>query len=135
MLALSARRARRSPPRDPLDGLLLGLGISLALAMASPTSSEPSTPRLSLPRGAFPDIPGDERSSLGGHSPDSVGTSPASLYGWNLPLQGPDSCSVEQTARDEDAQSVMALAAGRYRPKDWSPDPLPTSPPEGTLSG
>ena len=103
--------------------------------MASPISSEPSTPRLSLPRGAFPDVPGDERSPLGGHSPDSVGTSPVSLYGWNLPPREPASCTVESVTRDEDAQSVMALAAGRYRPKDWAPDPLPKSPPEGTLSG
>ena len=103
--------------------------------MASPISSEPSTPRLSLPRGAFPDVPGDDQSPRGSHSPDSAGTSPASLHGWNLPMPGLGFRSSEQTAREEDAQSVMALAAGRYRPKDWAPDPLPTSPPEGTLSG
>ena len=106
--------------------------------MASPLSSEPSTPRLALPRGAFPDIPGGDPSPRGGHTPDSAGTSPASLFGWTFPDRGRSS-SASTTERpdldDDDAQSVMALAAGRYRPKDWAPDPLPTSPPEGTVSG
>ena len=105
--------------------------------MASPVPSEPSTPQLSLPRGAFPDVPGGDESPQGGHTPDSAGMSPASLYGWTVPGRGssPSASVTERPDPDEDAQSVMSLAAGCYRPKDWAPDPLPKSPPEGTVSG
>ena len=133
MLALPALEVRAQTTLvPPLDGL----GIPSSPAMASPKFPL-SLGQLPLERGMFPELPGESGSPRGDHTPDSSDPSPASSAGrWPLREQGTSPIPASSPLNvDEEAQGVMALAAGRYRPKDWKPDPLPSTPPKDTISG
>ena len=92
---------------------------------------------LPLERGTFPELPGEPGSPRGEHTPDSSDSSPLGSMGkWPLREQGTSPVPViPPSDPDEEAQGVMALAAGRYHPKGWKPDALPSTPPKDTLSG
>ena len=104
--------------------------------MATPSSSS-SFPR--LPSAEGPEA-GECPSPSGGHSPASSGASPVSVLGQHGEMLQEGGTSpppvpvapLEESG--EDFQGAMMLASGQYRPKDWVTDPLPETPPPGTVS-
>ena len=114
----------------------------MASSSSSSSSPPPASPLLSLTRRAFSEGSGPGSPEFGEHSPVSSGPSPVSPL---RPLAPPEREVVASAASpppptgplalDEEDQGVLALAAGRYRPKDWATDPLPDVPPADTLSG
>ena len=100
------------------------------------------SPLLSLTRRAFSEDSDPKSPAFGEHSPLSSGPSPVSPLRPLAPSeQEIVSASISPPpptrplALDEEDQGVLALAAGRYRPKDWATNPLPDVPPADTLSG
>ena len=105
--------------------------------MAAPSSSS-FFPRLPSTEG--PEA-GECPSPSGGHSPASSGASPVSVMGHHGELlreggtSPPPASAAPLEESEEDFQGAMMLASGQYRPKDWVTDPLPETPPPGTVSG
>ena len=105
------------------------------MAALPPSSSSPRLPSTEGPE------TGECPSPSGGHSPASSGASPVSVTGRHGELllergtSPPPAHASPPEESEEDFQGAMMLASGQYRPKDWVTDPLPETPPPGTVSG
>ena len=101
----------------------------------------PSSPFLGLP--SSEGLEGREcPSPSGGHSPASSAPSPIAVAGGLGGMEEEGTAGLPPLGREdtgeseEDPQGFAAFMAGKYRPgHDWVVDPLPESPPEGTVSG